>query len=88
MIPRSRIPDEVVEAELARVREALPHVNLRQRLERSDIEELREEFDFIVIASGAQKPRVLPIPGKEKMIRPWSSSARARRARRKWESAC
>jgi NADPH-dependent glutamate synthase beta subunit-like oxidoreductase/glutamate synthase domain-containing protein 3/Pyruvate/2-oxoacid:ferredoxin oxidoreductase delta subunit len=68
MIPRSRIPDEVVEAELARVREALPHVNLRQRLGRSDIEELREEFDFVVIASGAQRPRFLPIPGKEKMI--------------------
>ncbi len=68
MIPRSRIPDEIVEAELARVREAIPHVNLRQRLEKSDIEELREGFDFIVIASGAQKPRVIPIPGKEKMI--------------------
>jgi NADPH-dependent glutamate synthase beta subunit-like oxidoreductase/glutamate synthase domain-containing protein 3/Pyruvate/2-oxoacid:ferredoxin oxidoreductase delta subunit len=68
MIPRSRIPDEVVEAELARVREAIAHVNLRQRLERSDLEELREEFDFIVIASGAQRPRVLPIPGKEKMV--------------------
>ncbi|MGO9016750.1 MAG: FAD-dependent oxidoreductase [Syntrophobacteraceae bacterium] len=68
MIPRSRIPDEIVEAELARVREALAHVNLRQRLEKSDIEQLREEFDFIVIASGAQRPRVLPIPGKEKMV--------------------
>ncbi len=68
MIPRSRIPDEVIEAELARVREVLPHVNLRQRLEKSDMEAMREDFDFIVIASGAQKPRVLPIPGKEKMI--------------------
>jgi NADPH-dependent glutamate synthase beta subunit-like oxidoreductase/glutamate synthase domain-containing protein 3/NAD-dependent dihydropyrimidine dehydrogenase PreA subunit len=68
MIPRSRIPDEIIEAELARVREVLPHVHLRQRLEGSDIEVLREEFDFIVIASGAQRPRVLPIPGKEKMI--------------------
>jgi NADPH-dependent glutamate synthase beta subunit-like oxidoreductase/Pyruvate/2-oxoacid:ferredoxin oxidoreductase delta subunit len=68
MIPKSRIPDEILEAELARVRKALPHVNLRQRLERSDIEELREGFDFIVIASGAQKPRVLPIPGGEKLI--------------------
>ncbi|MGO8944716.1 MAG: FAD-dependent oxidoreductase [Syntrophobacteraceae bacterium] len=68
MIPRSRIPDEIVEAELARVREAIPHVNLRQRLERSDIEELREGFDFIVIASGAQRPRVIPIPGKEKLV--------------------
>jgi NADPH-dependent glutamate synthase beta subunit-like oxidoreductase/NAD-dependent dihydropyrimidine dehydrogenase PreA subunit len=68
MIPNSRIPNDVVEAELARVREALPHLNLRQRLERSDIEELREEFDFIVVASGAQRPRLIPIPGKEKMI--------------------
>jgi len=68
MIPRSRIPDEIVEAELARVREAIPHVNLRQRLEKSDIEELREGFDVIVIASGAQRPRVIPIPGKEKLV--------------------
>ena len=68
MIPSSRIPNDVLEAELARVREALPHLNLRQRLERSDIEELKEEFDFIVVASGAQRPRLIPIPGKEKMI--------------------
>ncbi len=68
MIPSSRIPNDVVEAELARVKEALPHLNLRQRLERSDIEELREDFDFIVVASGAQRPRLIPIPGKEKMI--------------------
>ncbi len=68
LIPRSRIPDEVLDAELARVKTAIAHVNLRQRLERSDIEELKEEFDFIVIASGAQKPRVLPLPGKEKLM--------------------
>ncbi len=68
MIPRSRIPDEVVQAEVARVKEAIPHVNLSRRLERSDVEELREDFDFLVIASGTQKPRVLPIPGKEKLI--------------------
>jgi NADPH-dependent glutamate synthase beta subunit-like oxidoreductase/glutamate synthase domain-containing protein 3/NAD-dependent dihydropyrimidine dehydrogenase PreA subunit len=68
MIPRSRIPDEVVAAELARVREALPHVNLSHRLEKSDLEQLRNQFDFIVIASGTQKPRILPIPGKEKII--------------------
>jgi NADPH-dependent glutamate synthase beta subunit-like oxidoreductase/glutamate synthase domain-containing protein 3/NAD-dependent dihydropyrimidine dehydrogenase PreA subunit len=68
MIPKSRIPDEVLEAELARVRKAIPQVHLQQRLEKSDIEALREEFDFLVIASGAQKPRVLPIPGNEKLI--------------------
>ncbi|MFZ2446970.1 MAG: FAD-dependent oxidoreductase [Syntrophobacteraceae bacterium] len=68
LIPKSRIPDEVISAELERVRKALPLVNLRQRLNRADVEELKEEFDFIVIAAGAQKPRILPIPGKEKML--------------------
>jgi NADPH-dependent glutamate synthase beta subunit-like oxidoreductase/glutamate synthase domain-containing protein 3/NAD-dependent dihydropyrimidine dehydrogenase PreA subunit len=68
LIPKSRIPDEVMDAELARIREAMPSVHLRQRLEASDIVTLKEEFDFIVIASGAQKPRVIPIPGKERLI--------------------
>ncbi|MEM5786145.1 MAG: FAD-dependent oxidoreductase [Syntrophobacteraceae bacterium] len=67
-IPKSRIPDEVINAELDRIKSAFPHVNLRQRLERDDIEELKEGYDFVVIASGAQKPRLLNIPGKEKMI--------------------
>ena len=68
LIPKSRIPDEVVSAEIERVKSALPHVNLRKHLDRSEVEQLAEEYDFVVIASGAQKPRILPIPGKEKMI--------------------
>ena len=68
LIPKSRIPDEVVNAELKRIREVLPHVYLHQQLSRGDLEQLRADFDFVVIAVGAQKPRILPIPGKEKMI--------------------
>ncbi len=68
LIPRSRIPDEVVNAEIQRVKKAIPHVNLSRHLDRSEIEDMKEEFDFIVVAAGAQKPRVIPIPGKEKMI--------------------
>ncbi len=68
LIPRSRIPDEVVDAEIKRVKKAIPHVNLSRHLDRSEIEDMKEEFDFIVVAAGAQKPRVIPIPGKEKLI--------------------
>ncbi len=68
LIPNSRIPDEVVSAELERVKQALPQVHLMQRLERPDVEQLKVEVDFIVVAAGCQKPRVLPIPGKEKLI--------------------
>lgn len=67
-IPRTRIPDEVVEAELERVKKALPHVYLQQKLSSDDLEHLRADYDFVVIAVGAQKPRILPIPGKERLI--------------------
>lgn len=67
-IPSSRIPDEVVKAELDRISQALPHVLLQHRLTREDIEEIKQRFDYVVIAVGATKPRILPIPGKEKLV--------------------
>jgi len=68
VIPESRIPADVLNTELERVRKVIPHVHLQQRLERKDMEQMREDFDFVVIAAGAQKPRTIPIPGKERMI--------------------
>lgn len=67
-IPKTRVPDDVVNAEVDRINDALPHVHLQQRLSRSDVEAMKEDFDFIVVAVGAQKPRLLPIPGKERLI--------------------
>jgi len=68
VIPDSRIPREVVDRELERMREVLPHVHLRQRLTREDFEQLKVDCDFVVVAVGAAKPRVPPVPGKERMI--------------------
>ncbi|MCG6919208.1 MAG: FAD-dependent oxidoreductase [Deltaproteobacteria bacterium] len=68
LIPRSRIPDEIVDAELTRARQALPHIHLQQKLEKEEVEKLKDDYDFVVIAVGAQKPRILPVPGKERMI--------------------
>ncbi len=67
-VPKSRIPDEVVQTELERIRSALPHVFLQQELTKQDMEQLKADFDIIVIAVGAQKPRLLPVPGKERLI--------------------
>lgn len=67
-VPKSRIPDEVVQTELERIRSALPHVFLQQELTKQDMEQLKADFDMIVIAVGAQKPRLLPVPGKERLI--------------------
>ncbi len=68
LIPRTRIPDDIVDAELSRVKDALPHVYLQQKLTPGDLEQIKADYDFVVVAVGAQKPRILPIPGKEKMI--------------------
>jgi NADPH-dependent glutamate synthase beta subunit-like oxidoreductase/glutamate synthase domain-containing protein 3/NAD-dependent dihydropyrimidine dehydrogenase PreA subunit len=67
-IPGSRIPDEVAGAELRRVEDELSYVHLQQPLGPQDIQEMKEDYDFVVVAVGAQKPRMLPIPGKERMI--------------------
>ena len=68
VIPESRIPKEVIETELGRVKEVVPHVYLQQPLAPEDVSRLREDFDFVVIATGAQKPRMLPIPGIERAV--------------------
>jgi NADPH-dependent glutamate synthase beta subunit-like oxidoreductase/glutamate synthase domain-containing protein 3/NAD-dependent dihydropyrimidine dehydrogenase PreA subunit len=67
-IPDSRLPKEIVGQELERIRKVLPHVHLQQKLNQAEFDQLREDFDFIVIAVGAQKPRRLPVPGGERMI--------------------
>jgi len=68
VIPGSRIPQSVVANELERVKEAIPHVHLQQALGKEDMAQLREDFDFLIVAVGAQKPRSLPIPGNEHLI--------------------
>ena len=68
VIPSSRIPKEVLDVELERVRKVLSHVHLQQKLTKDEFEQLRSDYDFVVVAVGAQKPRMLPIPGKERAI--------------------
>jgi NADPH-dependent glutamate synthase beta subunit-like oxidoreductase/glutamate synthase domain-containing protein 3/Pyruvate/2-oxoacid:ferredoxin oxidoreductase delta subunit len=67
-IPENRIPRKVLDAELQRINKIVPHVHLQQALKQEDVLGLIEDYDFVVIAAGAQKPRSLPIPGKERMV--------------------
>ncbi len=67
-IPEHRIPVQVLDAELERVRRVIPHVHLGQRLSRKGFDQLINDYDYVVLAAGAQKPRTLPIPGSERII--------------------
>jgi NADPH-dependent glutamate synthase beta subunit-like oxidoreductase/Pyruvate/2-oxoacid:ferredoxin oxidoreductase delta subunit len=68
VIPNSRIPADVVEKELARATEVIPHVHLQQALNQEDTSQLIADHDFVIVAAGAQKPRTLPVPGNERLI--------------------
>jgi NADPH-dependent glutamate synthase beta subunit-like oxidoreductase/glutamate synthase domain-containing protein 3/NAD-dependent dihydropyrimidine dehydrogenase PreA subunit len=64
-IPATRIPKDVLEAELKRAEEILPHIRLKKPLDKDEFGQIVSDFDFTVLAVGANKPRVLPVPGKE-----------------------
>ncbi len=64
-IPASRIPKDVLDAEIARAQEVLPHVRLPKALGKDEFGQIVTDHDFTVLAVGANKPRVLPVPGKE-----------------------
>lgn len=68
VIPKSRIPREVLENELHRVLDVVPSIHLQQSLSKEEVEHLREEYDALVVATGAHEPRILPVPGKEHLV--------------------
>ena len=67
-IPSLRIPDEIVRREIDRVKGLIPEVRLKAEMTREAFTKLRDEVDYVVIATGAQKPRMLPIPGIERAL--------------------
>ncbi len=67
-IPSLRIPDEIVRHEIDRVKGLIPKVHTKKDLSKKEFTKLREEYDYVVIATGAQKPRMLPIPGIERAL--------------------
>lgn len=67
-IPKSRIPSDVVEHEIARLAKNIHQIRLGKSLTKEQFLRLKNENDFIVIAAGAAKPRKLNIPGMERTV--------------------
>jgi len=66
VIPRDRIPQEVLDKEISRVRDILSHVSLDKPMQGEDVKALQKDYDYVVLAAGAHDPNMLPVPGKEK----------------------
>ncbi len=67
-IPTSRIPDEVIDHELKRLEETIPHKHLKHPLTEAEFRKMYEKYDVVVIATGARKARKIPVPGHERAV--------------------
>ena len=68
-IPWERLSKAVWEMEVERfLKYENIHVNLGVSLTKEKVEELRDEYDYVVIGVGAHLPRTLSFPGHEKVI--------------------
>jgi NADPH-dependent glutamate synthase beta subunit-like oxidoreductase/glutamate synthase domain-containing protein 3/Pyruvate/2-oxoacid:ferredoxin oxidoreductase delta subunit len=66
--PTSRIPDEIVDHELKRLGEVIPHKLLKHPLTEEEFRKLSAKSDIVVVATGARKARKIPIPGHERAV--------------------
>jgi NADPH-dependent glutamate synthase beta subunit-like oxidoreductase/glutamate synthase domain-containing protein 3/NAD-dependent dihydropyrimidine dehydrogenase PreA subunit len=64
-IPSSRIPKEVLDAEIERAQKILPHIQLKKAISGEEFSQIVSDYDFTVLAMGANVPRTLPVPGRE-----------------------
>lgn len=67
LIPNSRMPLEVLTREIQRMRGVIPH-KFDGLLSAPEIELLQKHNDAVIVATGAQKPRMLPVDGVEKAL--------------------
>ncbi len=67
-IPKNRIPDDVFAQEITRLAKNIPQIHLNTALTRDKFKKLKNDFDFIVIATGATKPRRIPVEGIERAV--------------------
>ena len=67
-IPKSRIPDSVLDHELKRLTKEISHEFLEHPLTAKEFRRLYDKADSVVIATGAGKPKMISVPGYERAI--------------------
>lgn len=63
-IPRFRLPQEIIDFDLARIEKLGVEFRYNTTVSTSDLEPLKEQFDAVFIGAGLWKPKTLDLPGK------------------------
>jgi len=69
VIPSDRLPANTLGSEIQRVKEMGVAIQTNAPVDKEMFRKLREDFDAIVIASGAHNPVVIPFPGHERLVK-------------------
>ncbi|MBI5666247.1 MAG: FAD-dependent oxidoreductase [Nitrospirae bacterium] len=67
-IPRERMPQEILQKELARFEEIGVKVHLGAMVNKKQFEDIYKKHDSVVIACGAHKPRMMNVPGSDDIV--------------------
>lgn len=64
-VPRERLPQRILQKELARFKESGVNVHLGQRITSKKFEKIYKDHEVVVVACGAHEPIMLKFPGSE-----------------------
>ncbi|MCD6293186.1 MAG: FAD-dependent oxidoreductase [Deltaproteobacteria bacterium] len=67
-IPEDRLPRDILNRELERFASLGIEIKTGQTVSANDFEQIKNDFDAVVLASGAHAPRTIPFPGYEDVI--------------------
>lgn len=68
VIPHARLDEDVLAAELQRIRDAGVTIRTGCRVDAERFAALRKEHDAVIVATGGHKARIFPWPGKERVV--------------------
>ncbi|GBD97065.1 MAG TPA: 4Fe-4S ferredoxin [Nitrospirae bacterium] len=67
-IPRERLPQKVLQKEIARFKEIGINVHLNTKVHRKKFDLIYKSHDVVVVACGAHRPRMMKVPGAKDMV--------------------
>jgi len=69
VIPTERLPEDSLQSEIRRILELGIELKTGTTVDAGLFEQIRADYDAVVIASGAHNPVVIPFPGHERMVK-------------------
>ncbi len=69
VIPTDRLPADTLSAEIQRVKDMGVEIKTNEAINSDMFASLQNDYDAVVIASGAHNPVVIPFPGHERLVK-------------------